>query len=123
LTEPVELIGPVQLVAHVETSAADTDVTAKLLDVHPNGFVQRLCDGLVRLRYRDGFDRALPVTSGEVYEVEVVMWDTCVRIPAGHRLRVEVDGVMATNRLWHTPQRPGRLLVNCPGGRPQPALP
>ena len=134
LEEAVELIGPVRLVGHVETSAADTDVTAKLLDVHPNGFVQRLCDGLVRLRYRDGFDRALPVTPGEVYEVEVVMWDTCVRIPAGHQLRVEVassafpkydvnlgtggdmvtevDGVVATNRLWHTPSHPTRLLVN-----------
>ena len=51
LTEPLDVVGPVRLIAHVSTSAADTDVTAKLLDVHPNGFVQRLCDGLVRLRY------------------------------------------------------------------------
>ena len=139
LGDPIELIGPVRLVAHVETSAADTDVTAKLLDVHPNGFAQRLCDGVVRLRYRNGFDRSAPVTPGDVYEVEVVMWDTCVRIPAGHRLRVEVassafpkftvnlgtggdmvtevDGIIATNRLWHTPTRPSRLLVNCPAER------
>ena len=134
LAEPVELIGAVRLVANVETSAADTDITAKLLDVHPNGFAQRLCDGLVRLRFREGPEAALPVTPGEVYEVEVVMWDTCVRVAAGHRLRVEVassafpkyavnlgtggdmvtevDGVMATNRIWHTPSRPSRLLVN-----------
>ena len=56
LTEPLDVIGPVRLVAHVATSAADADFTAKLLDVHPNGFAQRLCDGLVRLRYRDGHD-------------------------------------------------------------------
>ena len=140
LGDPIELIGAVRLIAHVETSAADTDVTAKLLDVHPNGFAQRLCDGIVRLRYRDGFEHSAPVTPGEVYEVVVVMWDTCVRIPAGHRLRVEVassafpkfavnlgtggdmvtevDGVIATNRLWHTPSRPTRLLVNCPDERP-----
>jgi uncharacterized protein len=134
LPEPLEIIGPVKVVAHVETSAADTDVTAKLLDVHPGGFAQRLCDGIVRLRYRDGFDAERPVTSGDTYEVEIRMWDTCVRLPAGHRLRVEIassafpkydvnlgtggdmiteaEGVIAANRLWHTPSRPSRLILN-----------
>jgi predicted acyl esterase len=62
------------------------------------------------------------------------MWDTCVRLAAGHRLRVEIassafpkfdvnlgtggdmiteiTGATATNRLWHTPSRPSRLLLN-----------
>jgi uncharacterized protein len=134
LPDPLEIIGAVKLVAHVATSAADTDITAKLLDVHPGGFAQRLCDGVVRLRYRDGFDAERPVTPGETYEVEIGMWDTCVRLPAGHRLRVEIassafpkydvnlgtggdmisetEGVIATNRLWHTPLRPSRLIIN-----------
>jgi uncharacterized protein len=134
LAEPVELIGPVTLVAHVATSAADTDVMAKLVDVHPSGFAQRLCDGMVRLRYRNGFDRAEPVTPGQVYEVRIVMWDTCVRLDAGHRIRLEVassalpkfdvnlgtggdmitetEGVQATNRIWHDASRPSRLIVN-----------
>jgi hypothetical protein len=134
LAEPVELIGPVTLVAHVATSAADTDIMAKLVDVHPSGFAQRLCDGMVRLRYRNGFDRAEPVTPGEVYEVRIVMWDTCVRLDPGHRIRVEVassalpkfdvnlgtggdmiteiEGVQATNRIWHDASRPSRLVIN-----------
>ena len=90
LTGPLEIIGPVRVIAHVATSAADTDITAKLVDVHPGDFAQRLCDGMVRLRYRDGFDREQPVTPGETYEVEIPLWDTCVRLPAGHRLRVEI---------------------------------
>ncbi len=134
LAEPVELIGPVTLVAHVATSAADTDIMAKLVDVHPNGFAQRLCDGMVRLRYRNGFDRAELVTPGEVYEVRIVMWDTCVRLDPGHRIRVEVassalpkfdvnlgtggdmitetEGVQAINRIWHDASRPSRLIIN-----------
>ena len=134
LPEPLELIGAVKVIAHVDTSAADTDITAKLVDVHPNDFAQRLCDGMVRLRYRGGLDRERPVTPGEVYEVEIPMWDTCARLPAGHRLRVEIassafpkydvnlgtggdmitetEGVLARNRLWHTPSRPSRLVVN-----------
>jgi len=134
LTEPLELIGPVRLHAFVETDARDTDVMAKLIDLHPNGFAQRLCDGMTRLRYRDGFDQIRLPTPGEVYEVEVVMWDTCVRVPAGHCVRLEVAssafpkydvnlgtggdqatetaGVIAHNRLWHSADRPSRLTVN-----------
>jgi putative CocE/NonD family hydrolase len=134
LPEPLEIIGAVKVIAHVDTSAADTDITAKLVDVHPGEFAQRLCDGMVRLRYRDGFEREQPVTPGEVYEVGIPMWDTCVRLASGHRLRVEIassafpkydvnlgtggdmiteiTGVTATNRLWHTPSRPSRLILN-----------
>jgi uncharacterized protein len=134
LTAPLEIIGPVRVIAYVATSAADTDITAKLLDVHPSDFAQRLCDGMVRLRYRDGFDREQAVVPGEVYEVQIPMWDTCVRLPAGHRLRVEIassafpkydvnlgtggdpstgtTGLRATNRLWHTPACPSRLLLS-----------
>jgi putative CocE/NonD family hydrolase len=140
LTKPVELIGPVTLVAHVATSAADTDVMAKLIDVHPGGFAQRLCDGMVRLRYRNGFHQVETVAPGEVYEVRIALWDTCVRIEAGHQIRVEVassalpkydvnlgtggdmitetEGVTATNRIWHTPSRPSRLIVGGPAFRP-----
>jgi putative CocE/NonD family hydrolase len=133
LTEPIEVIGPVRLIAHVATSAADTDVMAMLLDVHPNGFAQRLCDGMVRLRYRNGFEREELITPGEVYEVSVVMWDTCLRLEEGHRLRLQIasaafpkvdvnlgtggdmvtetEGVIARNQLWHTAARPSRLLL------------
>ena len=133
LTEPLDVIGPVRLIAHVGTSAADTDVTAKLLDIHPNGFAQRLCDGLVRLRYRDGHDHPSPVQPGTVYEVEVVMWDTCQRLHAGHRVGLEVassahpkyasnlglagdqttatEGTIAYNRLHHGAAHPSRLVL------------
>jgi putative CocE/NonD family hydrolase len=139
LAEDLEVIGPVRLVAHVATDARDTDVTAKLVDVHPGGYAQRLCDGMVRLRYRDGFDEQRPVQPSAVYEVEVVMWDTCIRLAAGHRIRLEVassafpkydvnlgtggdmvtetDGVVATNTLWHTADRPSRLQLTVSGGR------
>jgi uncharacterized protein len=133
LSEPLDAIGPVRLVAHMSTSAADTDITAKLLDVHPNGFAQRLCDGLCRLRYRDGHEQVLTVDPDVVYEVEVVMWDTCHRFLAGHRIRLEVassahpkfavnlgtagdqstatEGVIARNRLLHDAERPSRLVL------------
>ncbi len=133
LAEPLDAIGPVRLVAHMATSAADADLTAKLLDVHPGGFVQRLCDGVVRLRYRAGHERALPVQAEHVYEVEVVMWDTAHRFLPGHRLRLElassahpkfavnsgtggdealaIGGVIARNAVHHSAERPSRLIM------------
>jgi hypothetical protein len=133
LTEPLDVIGPVRLIAHVATSAHDTDVTALLLDVHPGGFAQRLCDGLVRLRYRGGHDRIAPVTPGTIYEVEVVMWDTSQRFAPGHRIGLQVasaahpkfavnlgtagdqatqtEGVVAHNVLHHDSAQPSRLIL------------
>lgn len=133
LDRPLDVVGPVRLFAYVATSAADTDVAAKLLDVHPGGFVQRLCDGLVRLRYRDGHERAQAVEPGVVYEVEVAMWDTAHRFLPGHRVRLEVassahpkfqtnsgtggdealatSGVVAHNVLHHNSAHPSRLTL------------
>jgi predicted acyl esterase len=88
---------------------------------------------MVRLRYRHGFGREELPVPGEVYEVSIAMWDTCLRVERGHRLRLEVassafpkfdvnlgtggdmvtetDGVMARNELWHTAARPSRLVL------------
>jgi hypothetical protein len=137
LTEPLEAIGPVRLVAYVATSAADTDVCAKLLDVHPDGFAQRLCDGVVRLSRRDRPELRSAVRPGEIYEVEVAMWDTAQRFLPGHRIRLEiassahpkyavnlgtegdqtaqVDGVIARNRLVHDSRQPSRLILTIAG--------
>ncbi len=133
LTEPLDVVGPVRLIAFVSTSAADTDVTAKLIDLHPNGFAQRLCDGVVRLRYRGGHERSEPAQPDTVYELEVVMWDTAQRFLPGHCIRLEVassahpkfatnlgtggdetvatDAVVGHNRLYHDAARPSRLLL------------
>jgi uncharacterized protein len=133
LTVPLDVVGPVRAVLHVSTSAADTDITAKLIDLHPNGFAQRLCDGLVRLRYRDGHERPAPVEPGAVYEVEIALWDTAQRLKPRHRIRLEVassahpkfavnlgtgadeteatDGVAAHNALHHDALHPSRLVL------------
>ena len=137
LVEPLDVVGPVRLLAFVSTSVHDTDVTAKLIDLHPNGFAQRLCDGLLRLRYRDGNERAQPVQPDEVYEIEVVMWDTAQRFLPGHCIRLEIassahpkfavnlgtggdeseatHAVVAHNRLYHDAARPSRLLLTVLG--------
>ncbi len=90
LTEDVEVTGPVSVTLHAATSAADTDFTAVLVDVHPDGRAMGVTDGIVRARYRHGMDTAAPVVPGEVYEYTIDLGATSQVFQAGHRVRVDV---------------------------------
>ncbi len=133
LTEEVEVTGPVRLELYASSSAVDTDFTAKLIDVHPAGFCQRLCDGIVRASHRDGVDRSDPMVPETVYRFEVNLWNTSQVFGQGHRIRLEVSSSAfpkfdrnlntgepiatatrmerATNRVWHDAAHPSRLIL------------
>lgn len=91
LERDLDVIGMVEAALHVSTSGADTDFTAKLVDVHPDGRAYLICDGIRALRHRDSLDRVSPVTPGEIYELRVALGPTANRFHRGHRLRLEVS--------------------------------
>lgn len=134
LSEDLEVTGPVRLRLWASSSALDTDFTGKLLDVHPDGFVQRLCDSMVRARFRDGYrspERML--TPGEATEFDLDLWSISHVFLAGHRVRLEVSSsafpkynrnlntgapiatdttvVVAENTVFHDAERPSRLVL------------
>ena len=135
LASHLDVIGPVTAVLHVATSAPDTDFTAKLVDVHPDGRAWLICDGIRALRHRDGLERAVPATPGEPYELTVELGPTANRFLAGHRVRLEVsssnfprfarnpnNGVLPTEAretdltparqaVFHDAARPSRLVL------------
>lgn len=94
LTSPLErdteLTGPVRLILYAATSAADTDFTAMLFDLHPGGFAQRLCDGIVRARFRDGNARMSLIEPHKVYRYEIDLWNTSQVFFKGHRVGIQV---------------------------------
>jgi len=53
LTEEVEVTGPIRLTLYASSSAPDSDFTAKLVDVDPDGHARNLTDGIIRARYRE----------------------------------------------------------------------
>src|SRR2546427_8569718 len=57
LAEDMEVTGSVTLELWAKSSAVDTDFTAKLVDVSPDGFAMNLTDGILRLRYRDSQEK------------------------------------------------------------------
>jgi putative CocE/NonD family hydrolase len=91
LKQALEVIGRVQVVLHVATTALDTDFTAKLIDVFPDGRARLLCDGILRLRYREGLSREAPYKPGEVVRITVPLGVTGNRFLAGHHIRVDVS--------------------------------
>jgi putative CocE/NonD family hydrolase len=90
LTEDLEVTGPVSVTLHAATSAADTDFTAKLVDVWPDGRALCVVDGIVRARFREGGDKPSAIAPGDVYEYTIDLIATSQVFKAGHRLRVEI---------------------------------
>jgi len=91
LDQDVEVTGPIVVHLFAATDGPDTDFTAKLIDVFPDGTAWNLCDGIVRGRYRQGRGPAELLTPGEVYEFQIDCWVTSNLFRAGHAIRLEIS--------------------------------
>jgi putative CocE/NonD family hydrolase len=128
-----EVTGPVSLEFFAASSAVDTDFTAKLVDVWPNGFAQNLTDGILRARYRNSQEKAEFMNPREVYKFTLDLWATSNVFKAGHKLRLEVSSsnfprfdrnlntgdevggatrtMRATNTIYHDREHPSALIL------------
>jgi hypothetical protein len=91
MAEDIEVTGPVSLELYAKSSAVDTDFTAKLVDVWPNGFAQNLTEGIIRARYRDSRQTPELMNPGQIYKVNIDVWSTSNVFKKGHILRLEVS--------------------------------
>jgi len=133
LERDVELTGPVELVLYAASSARDTDFTARLCDVYPGGYALPVTEGILRARYRNGFDRQEPLEPDEVVELRIKLYDTSRVFAKGHRLRLDVSSsnfprfarnlntgedvatgtrmVVARQRVFHEGRYPSHVLL------------
>ena len=91
LDREVEVTGPIRARLYVSTSAPDTDFTAKLIDVFPDGVARNLTDGILRLRYRNSLEKPELARPGAVYAVTIDAGVTSNVFLPGHRIRVEIS--------------------------------
>ena len=91
LEQDIEVTGPVKMILHAASSVRDTDFTAKLVDVHPDGKAFNLCDGIIRARFRNGLAKAALLEPGKVEQFEIDLWVTSNVFQRGHRIRVEIS--------------------------------
>jgi hypothetical protein len=133
LPEGLEVTGPVEAILYVSSSAPDTDFTAKLVDVYPDGRAFNIQEGVVRARFREGLEREVWMQPGEVYELRIDLEATSNYFAPGHRVRLEVSsssfprwernlntggpnydetrGVPARNRVHHSPRHPSHVVL------------
>jgi putative CocE/NonD family hydrolase len=97
LSEDVEVIGPVTVRLYVSTTAADTDFTAKLIDVYPPnpdyplGFDLNIGDSIRRLRYVGKLQKASLIKPGEIAVAEIELYPTANVFARGHRIRLDIS--------------------------------
>lgn len=91
LTEPIEVTGYITLRVWLSSSARDTDLTARLVDVAPDGTARALTDGIQRARYRNGRTTPELLVPGQPTEIAIDVGATSNVFLPGHRIRVEVS--------------------------------
>jgi uncharacterized protein len=97
LGEDIEVTGPIAVNLWIASNCPDTDFTAKLIDVYPpspdylEGFALNLTDGILRVRYRDSWERPSPMTPGAIYAIRVEAFPTSNLFRRGHRIRIDIS--------------------------------
>jgi hypothetical protein len=91
LAAPLAITGPVSVALYASSSAPDTDFTAKLVDVEPDGYCANIAEGIIRARYRNGCDREEFLEPGKVTELRIDLWDMAHTFKPNHRIRLEIS--------------------------------
>jgi predicted acyl esterase len=133
LQSPVEVTGRIAVELWAESDARDTDFTAKLVDVYPDGTERLVLDSVLRARFREGFDHEVFLKKGQVYKFKIDLWSTSIIFNKGHRIAIHVSSSnnprfdpnpntgsplradtltqVATNSIHHDRMHPSRALL------------
>nr|WP_289038976.1 CocE/NonD family hydrolase [uncultured Allobacillus sp.] len=123
LKNPLTLVGDIQVTFHASSSARDTDWVVRLEDVDPDGHSIKLVDGVLRARFRNGFEQEELLKPGEVEKYIIRTSKLANTFKIGHRIRLvvtssadnyifpntntgedpatDVNSVKAVQRLYH----------------------
>jgi len=139
LAEDLEITGPLTVRLWASSSAVDTDFTAKLIDVYPpnedypDGYALNLTDGIIRARYRESWERPVPLAPGQIYAFTIEPQPTSNLFRAGHRIRIDISSsnfprfdvnpntgeplgqhthtVVARQAIYHDADRPSHVVL------------
>jgi putative CocE/NonD family hydrolase len=123
----------VKVVLYASSSAINTDFTAKLVDVYPDGRAIRLCEGIIRASFRNPESPPSAIRPNKVYKYHISLWSTSNLFKAGHQLRVEISSsnfprfdrnlntgrfpaldstfVKATQTIYHSKEYPSCIIL------------
>jgi uncharacterized protein len=136
-TAPLErdilVIGPVVCHLWAASDAPDTDFAAKLIEVGADGLAQNLCYGIMRARFRRGFDKPAMLEAGVPQEYVIPMMQVGIRFKRGSRIRLDIASSdfpnfdrnhntgrdywsdpelkVARQTVFHDPRHPSRIVL------------
>ncbi len=133
LKDGIEVSGFIESTIYLSSDVKDTDITIKLIDVHPDGKAYNLDETIQRVRYREGYDKEVFMEKGKVYAVKLTPMSTSNYFAPGHRIRIEVSssnfprfernlntggnnfdesvGVVANNTIHHSRKYPSVIKL------------
>lgn len=134
-TSPVTVCGKLRLILFGASNRFDTDWAVRLTDVYPDGRSILMTDNILMARHRHGLEREDSLIPYQVDTFDIDLWSIANVFNAGHRLRISITSsnyprfernpntgapfrrndtlntLIATNFVYHDPQRPSYLLV------------
>jgi putative CocE/NonD family hydrolase len=133
LDKPLEVTGPITVELWASSNAVDTDFTAKLIDVRPDGYAMNLLDGMIRARYRDSTTDPELMEPNKPYRFTIDLWATSNVFLPGHQIRLEISssnfprfdrnlntgqpfgegdaGTLASQTIYHQTDRPSAVIL------------
>jgi putative CocE/NonD family hydrolase len=97
LGEDMKVAGNLKAVLRISSDAPDTDFFVKLIDVYasspdyPAGYAFPITDGILRSRYRNGFEKPTLMENGRIYEIVIPVQPVANLFKAGHRIRFDIS--------------------------------
>jgi uncharacterized protein len=91
LPADLDVAGTVRARVFFASSAVDTDITIKLVDVDDADNAIVLCDNILRCRFRNSQAHAELLKPGEVYELLITVGNVAHRFQQGHRIRLDIS--------------------------------
>ncbi len=133
LEKDLAVAGKVKVKLFVSSDRTDTDFTAILTDVYPDGRSMSVTEGIRRMRLRNSTAKEGLMKPGEVYPVTIELTNTALTFLKGHRVRVIVSssnypkyalnlndggpmyrkgaGLVAANTVYADKQHPSALVL------------
>lgn len=135
LEDDLELAGKIKVVLHASSDSPDTDFTAKVVDVHPDGSAMLVLDGITRARFRESPRYEVFMVPGSIYKFTIDLGDIHHVFREGHRIQVDISSsnfprrdrntnsgnplytdpddaiAIATNTIYHDRRHPSYALL------------
>ena len=133
LCDECEITGSVEINLYAASSAKDTDFTATLVDVYPDGRAINISEGIVRAKFRNSYSQPTLIKPNKIYLYKILIWETSNLFKKNHRIRIEISSsnfprfdrnsntggeigeektfVKATQKIFHDRNSPSHIVL------------